>query len=93
MHQRKQEDNLPLDLCIKNITDVAERKDLAKQAEGYRHCTAIKLAFNLSFTRHSIFLRKKKKKDLCKIADSEICQIIKKLISWQRKIFPRNKTF
>lgn len=59
LHQHKQGDNLPLDLCTKNLNDIAEREreDLAKQAEGYRHYTAIKLAFNLSFTRCSIFLR------------------------------------
>jgi len=42
---------------MKNITDIAEIEDLAKQAEGCRHYAAIKLAFNLSFTRCSIFLR------------------------------------
>lgn len=42
---------------MKNITDIVEREDLAKQAEGYRHYATIKSAFNLSFTRCSIFLR------------------------------------
>lgn len=31
--------------------------------------------------------------DLCKIPDSGICQIIKKLISWHRKFFPWNKSY